>query len=64
MSNAIEERIAANDWSGARRLIRAALRREPDSHWLLARIGLTYYEERRYAHALRRSDRAPKPICR
>ena len=58
MSNAIEERIAANDWSGARRLIRAALRREPDSHWLLARIGLTYYEERRYAHALRWSERA------
>jgi tetratricopeptide (TPR) repeat protein len=58
MSDAIEARIAASDWSGARRLIQTALRREPDSHWLLARLGLTYYEERRYAHALRWSERA------
>jgi len=58
MSDAIEARISANDWSGARRLIRAALRREPDSHWLLARLGLTYYEERRYVQALQWSERA------
>lgn len=58
MSEAIESRIKANDWSGARRLIRAALRRDPDSHWLLARLGLTYYEERRYAQALKWSEKA------
>jgi tetratricopeptide (TPR) repeat protein len=58
MSEAIEARIKANDWSGARRLIRTALRRDPNSHWLLARLGLTYYEERRYAYALRWSEKA------
>jgi tetratricopeptide (TPR) repeat protein len=58
MSEAIESRIAAEDWPGARRLIRAALRREPDSHWLLTRLGLTYYEQRRYADALRYATEA------
>ena len=58
MSDVIEARIKASDWPGARRLIRAALRREPDSHWLLARLGLTYYEEQRYALALRWSEMA------
>jgi tetratricopeptide (TPR) repeat protein len=58
MSEAIESRIAAQDWAGARRLIRAALRRDPDSHWLLTRLGLTYYEQHRYDDALRYTTEA------
>jgi tetratricopeptide (TPR) repeat protein len=58
MADSIESRLAAEDWVGARRLIRAALRRTPDSHWLHARLGLTYYEEWRYRLALRWSQKA------
>ena len=66
MSKEIEELIDAENWKGARQLIRAALRKEPDSHWLLTRLGLTYYEERNYekalfyeAQALRLAPRCP-----
>jgi hypothetical protein len=34
------------------KLIRAVLRKEPDSHWLLTRLGLAYCEERNYKKAL------------
>ena len=66
MSKEIEELIDAENWKGARQLIRAALRKEPDSHWLLTRLGLTCYEERNYekalfyeAQALRLAPRCP-----
>jgi len=52
MSKEIERLIDAEDWKAARILIRAALRKEPDSHWLLTRLGLTYYEEHNYKKAL------------
>src|SRR5687767_5421822 len=51
-SDQIESLIAADDWNGARKAINAALRREPDSHWLLSRLALTYYEEFKYKEAL------------
>ena len=54
----IEDAIQQHDWPTARRLIRAALRRKPDSHWLLTRLGLTYYEERDYERALVYSQQA------
>lgn len=52
MSEAIEEAIAREDWLQARRLIMSALRKTPTSHWLIARLSLTYYEQRRYARSL------------
>jgi tetratricopeptide (TPR) repeat protein len=52
MSEEIERLIAAEDWRGARRVIRAALRHEPDDHWLLTRLALTHYEEFDYSRAL------------
>lgn len=52
MSREIETAIGLSDWKEARRLIRAALRRQPDSHWLLTRLSATFYEERNYAQAL------------
>lgn len=55
---AIEARIAADDWDGARGLIERELRRRPDDHWLLARLALTYYEQYDYATALRYATQA------
>jgi hypothetical protein len=52
MSKEIEKLIDAEEWKAARKLIRAALRNEPDCHWLITRLGLTYYEERKYRKAL------------
>ncbi|MEI6076706.1 MAG: hypothetical protein WCS94_14080 [Verrucomicrobiota bacterium] len=52
MSLEIESAIKRDDWKGARRLVRAALRQQPDSHWLVARLSLTYYEELDYERAL------------
>jgi len=61
----IEAAIQQDDWPTARRLIRAALRRQPDSHWLLTRLGLTYYEQRDYDRALFYEQKAYKlaPRC-
>ena len=58
MSKEIEKLIAAENWKDARKLIRAALRKEPDSHWLLTRLGATYYEEFNYEKALFHSGQA------
>ncbi len=52
MSSSIEHAIRRQHWKRARSLIRAALRQQPDSHWLHARLALTYYEEHDYVRAL------------
>ena len=52
MFREIENAIRRGDWKVARRLVRAALRRQPDSHWLFARLSITYYEEFDYRRAL------------
>jgi tetratricopeptide (TPR) repeat protein len=51
-TTAIEETISEERWLDARRLIKRALRREPNSHWLLARLALTHYEMFEYGTAL------------
>jgi tetratricopeptide (TPR) repeat protein len=48
----IEKAIGAEDWARARRMIQIELRRCPKDHWLLSRLALTHYEERRYKRAL------------
>ena len=50
--------IEAEDWPAARRAIRAELRSDPTNHWLLTRLGLTYYEEKDYKQALECERRA------
>jgi hypothetical protein len=55
MKSKIERLISAEDWPAARRAVRAELRSFPNNHWLLTRLGLTYYEERRYKQALKYS---------
>lgn len=61
----IEREIANEHWAGARKLITAELRKDPDSHWLLTRLSLTYYEQRNYAKALELTTRALSlaPFC-
>jgi tetratricopeptide (TPR) repeat protein len=65
MSREIENAVKRDDWTGARRLVRAALRQQPDSHWLVARLALTCYEEFDYKHALTIGQQAYKlaPHC-
>ena len=61
----IEEAIERDNWDKARRLIRQWLRREPHDHWLLTRLGLTYYEQQQYKRALQYERKAlqMEPYC-
>lgn len=61
----IESLIDAERWTEARAAIRQALRAEPHHHWLLTRLSLTYYEERRFALALKYAQKAflQNPSC-
>jgi tetratricopeptide (TPR) repeat protein len=52
MSEAIERAIDAEHWPKARALIRSALKQHPNDHWLLTRLGSTYYEQHQYKRAL------------
>lgn len=65
MSKAIEVAIRSENWAKARKLIRAKLKREPRSHWLVTRLGLTHYEEKQYVASLSYSLKALKiePHC-
>jgi tetratricopeptide (TPR) repeat protein len=65
MSDEIEVLIAAENWRAARRLIQRRLRGEPENHWLMTRLGLTYYEERDYETSLVYSQKALRlaPRC-
>ena len=58
VSDKIESLIEVGDWKGARNAIRTALRDEPESHWLLSRLALTFYEEFKYEKALEYEARA------
>jgi tetratricopeptide (TPR) repeat protein len=64
-ASAIEEAIAKDQWLLARRRIRKKLAEEPDSHWLISRLALTYYELRQYRRALNYEIKALQiaPYC-
>jgi tetratricopeptide (TPR) repeat protein len=57
-AQAIEQLIEIDDWEGARHLINIELESDPDNHWLLTRLSLTYYEQRDYNRSLELSGRA------
>jgi tetratricopeptide (TPR) repeat protein len=61
----VEVLIREEKWPAARKAIRSALKTEPDSHWLLTRLGLTYYEQRDYVTSLKYAEQARKvaPRC-
>ncbi len=48
----VESLIRAEKWSTARAAIERRLTKAPKDHWLVTRLGLTYYEEHRYEEAL------------
>ncbi|MGO9775652.1 MAG: tetratricopeptide repeat protein [Terracidiphilus sp.] len=48
----IEKAIQDENWIDARRLIKAELRSDPKDHWLMSRLALTYYEQKKYKQAL------------
>lgn len=65
MNKLIEKLIDKEDWTSARKSIIAALKKDPEHHWLLTRLSLTYYEEKNYEKALEVVQQAYKvaPKC-
>jgi tetratricopeptide (TPR) repeat protein len=61
----IEQLIDEERWVQARKEILRELRAKPDSHWLLTRLSLTYYEQRQYATSLKYVEKAKElmPAC-
>jgi tetratricopeptide (TPR) repeat protein len=61
----IERAIQAANWPKARKLIQNELRQDRNDHWLLTRLGLTYYEEHQYHAALWLAQKALQiaPYC-
>ena len=53
MGDRIDRLIQAERWQEAGALIEKALKKEPNSHWLLTQLGETYYEEQQYKKALK-----------
>jgi tetratricopeptide (TPR) repeat protein len=63
--DSVEALIRDDRWDDAQREIRKQLKAGPGNHWLLTRLGLTYYEQRKYRSSLRFSEQALKiaPKC-
>lgn len=61
----ISDLIDQDKWHESRGLIRSALKDEPDDHWLLDRLSLTYYEQGHYTKSLHFIEKAYKlaPDC-
>jgi hypothetical protein len=64
-TNTINQLFAQERWAEARAVIEKELARDPDSHWLRARLSTTYYEKRNYERALEEIERAYRraPDC-
>jgi tetratricopeptide (TPR) repeat protein len=58
LSDRINDAFEREDWSGARQLIAAKLKRRPDDHWLLARLSAACFEQKDYRAALRHIKKA------
>ncbi len=54
----VEKLIEKEDWVAARKLIRSELKKDPNDHWLLTRLALTYYEVKKYSRALEYEEKA------
>ena len=55
-TNKVNNKIAAllqkSEWAQARALLERERDKEPDNHWVLTQLGVTYYEQGRYDDAL------------
>ena len=49
----VETLIREGLWEDARALIERELAGQPENHWLLTHLGVTYYEQQRYSDSLR-----------
>lgn len=63
--NKAEKYFFENKFSRSREILQLILKRHPKDHWLLSRVGTTYYEEMNYSQALKYSLKAVKisPNC-
>ena len=61
----IDKAFQRENWPAARMEIEKELAKNPDEHWLYARLSSTYYEEKKYGKALLQAKRASKlaPHC-
>ncbi len=48
----VDALLQQSEWEEARTLIERELSGQPDNHWLLTQLGVTYYEQGRYREAL------------
>ncbi len=64
-SQIISQLFKKEKWTDARKFILELLKKDPDSHWLLAQLSETYYEDRSYEKALEYIIQAKKiaPRC-
>src|SRR4051812_15417685 len=51
-SSAIDDLFRKGEWAKARRRLERERVKDPDNHWLLTQLGVTYYEQGQYADAL------------
>ncbi|HEX3152728.1 MAG TPA: tetratricopeptide repeat protein [Gemmataceae bacterium] len=58
LSEVIDELFDQEQWVAARKILLRELRDAPDNHWLLTRLGTTYYEQRKYGSALKIAEQA------
>ena len=56
------ELLAEEKWEEARALIREELISEPENHWLVTQLGVTYYEQKQYAEALQHFEKSLKLV--
>jgi tetratricopeptide (TPR) repeat protein len=65
LTTTLNRLFAQERWAEARTVIEKELARDPDSHWLRARLSTTFYEERHYEQALEQIERAYRlaPDC-
>jgi tetratricopeptide (TPR) repeat protein len=52
LNNTINDLFERGEWDKARRLLEKEREKDPQSHWLLTQLGVTFYEQRKYEKAL------------
>jgi tetratricopeptide (TPR) repeat protein len=52
LSHRVNDLFRKGEWAKARKLLEAEHKRNPDDHWVLSQLGVTFYEQKRYAEAL------------
>jgi tetratricopeptide (TPR) repeat protein len=58
LSERINDAFKRERWSSARKLIAAELDKDPENHWLISRLGTTYYEQKDYKRSLQLAKKA------